>query len=171
MIAGGVCVAALAPRRVDQAKGVGSEAKRLDDLYRQFEEPEHVALPSPFDRIPQRVGLELMVRWKRPCQDMFDFMACAHPSALIQLVLSGALSPADLTFAAESVGAIKTGAARLALMALTHHRSAIVREGAVLGLGHLLSAGVAHASDIESVLKSDTSEAVRASAQDVLAGF
>jgi hypothetical protein len=72
------------------------------------------------------------------CEAMFEYLAMHEPEALIEQLASGALEPSALTFAAEWAGRTGSPAATAALVALLEHPSALVREGAVYGLQHLL---------------------------------
>jgi HEAT repeat protein len=87
------------------------------------------------------------------------------PSTLI--VDMSTMPPHDLTFAAERLGAYADRRVRLPLVRLLRHESAVVREGAVLGLyHHATSAHVARALAI--VARADPSPAVRGTAVDAL---
>lgn len=79
------------------------------------------------------------------------------------------LSPAELTFVAERIGAeFGSDAIPLLLMLLQHHRP-VVREGAVLGLAHHVEEPRVHEA-LARVARFDTSNAVREVAQDALEG-
>lgn len=67
-----------------------------------------------------------------PCRNSFKALAKEDPDKLIRWVSSGLLEPCDLTFAAEELGNIDSSLP--ALIHLLSHESAVVREGALMGL-------------------------------------
>ncbi len=72
--------------------------------------------------------------------DLQDFILIAEtfPQELATLARSGELTPAQLTFCAEAIGRVGDAALALALLDdLASHPSALVREGAIYGLGTL----------------------------------
>ena len=77
--------------------------------------------------------------WQEPCEAMFEYLATHEPDVLIEQLTSGALEPSALTFAAEWAGRSGGPGATEVLLALLEHPSALVREGAVYGLQHMLT--------------------------------
>jgi hypothetical protein len=67
-----------------------------------------------------------------PCENSFDTLAKEDPDKLICWVNSGLLEPADLTFAAETIGQLYSSLPTL--VKLLTHDSPVVREGAIIGL-------------------------------------
>jgi HEAT repeat protein len=106
--------------------------------------------------------------WERPCEQMFKVLLQSAPSALVQLLEEGVLAPADLTYAAEAAGQIRTTEAVFALLNTLGHPSALVREGAIYGLAQ-------HRDDsrvdprLQRTALHDLDVDVRAAATDVLA--
>jgi hypothetical protein len=72
-----------------------------------------------------------------PCENSFKALAKEDPDKLIRWARSGLLEPCDLTFAAEELGSIDYSLP--ALVWLLSHDSAVVREGAIVGLAFLKS--------------------------------
>lgn len=123
---------------------------------------EYIVEPLP------SVASEINVRWKQPCELMFEHLATHHPDQLVALLRSSRMSPADLTFAAEIAGSILDSAmVRPALLVLLGHANPVVREGAVYGLAnHLDEPTRQRLLDLAS---NDASRAVRTAASDLLA--
>lgn len=120
-------------------------------------------VPPPFNSLPPEIGYALLDRWQRPCEAAFEWLAQNHPKALLRLIESGSLAPADLTFAAEIAGTLaEQPAARAALLPLLDHDDAIVREGAVYGLASCLDDSVRERLKVAS--GKDRSRAVREAA-------
>lgn len=121
---------------------------------------------GPFGALPPEVRERL--RWSRPCEAAFRFLAQNAPAGLLLLIERGEMAPSDLTFAAEIAGSMEwTDALGQLLFSLLRHGSPVVREGAVLGLsGHLDRAEVRTA--VEAVRRSDPISAVREAAASVL---
>ena len=98
-------------------------------------EQERYALPIPVALVAVVSEHEdLPLRWSKPCVAMFEYLAETDPARLIRLIDGGALSPADLTFAAEVAGKLPAELAVASLLRLLTHVSPVVREGAVYGL-------------------------------------
>jgi HEAT repeat protein len=111
----------------------------------------------------------LATRWQEPCEGAFEYLAASHPSNLFDVISSGLLDPADLTFAAEIAGRVPDSkAVRRALLPLLSHREAVVREGAIYGL-HQHTDDVVRES-LERIAAGDASSAVRRAAVDALEG-
>jgi hypothetical protein len=95
-------------------------------------------------------------------------MAEQAPAQLVGLVKRGAAwKPADLSYAAEIIGGLRTSEATSALLDLLDHPSAVVREGAVYGLARRVLDPRAVAA-LRKVSTFDPSEAVRIAAQGAL---
>jgi HEAT repeat protein len=106
-------------------------------------------------------------QWTVPCEAMFEDMAYHSPNSLIELVRSGALSPGNLTLAAQWLGEIKTDQAKELLFELAENERPLVREGAIYGLS------IYGGADALGVIKRHATEAepsrgVRAAAGDIL---
>lgn len=84
-------------------------------------------------------GLNIIKPWAEPCRAMFDALANYSPKDLASLVRSRALHPADLTFAAETLGQTNIPDALEILkdLVLDDEVSTLVKEGALYGLYHL----------------------------------
>jgi hypothetical protein len=108
---------------------------------------------------------EGMSGWAVPSESVFKHLAEVAPEQLLALVQGTWLAVGHLTLAAEVVGGIREATAALRVLRnLLHHRSPMVREGAVLGLGRIdqdearrLLTDVAH---------NDPSPGVRRAAED-----
>jgi hypothetical protein len=73
--------------------------------------------------------------FKKPCEDMFGYMAKNQPNYLIALLTSGELKDTDLTFAAEIAGCfIDDAKVLIPLAILATSDSDLVHEGAVRGI-------------------------------------
>ena len=122
---------------------------------------------SPLNELDPAVLMEVLTRWEHPCEAMFEYLAEHHPSQLLALLRSPRLSPADLTFAAEIAGRIPSSAAvREALLPLLDHPKAVVREGAVYGLGKHLDDPVRQR--LARLAEDDQSAAVRCAAAETI---
>jgi hypothetical protein len=101
-------------------------------------------------------------------ENLFQKLAETNPDELINLVTSGRLGPADLTFAAEVIGRVLPSTGSLdVLFELLQNEAPLVREGAAYGLYHHLSQdGVRERLQILS--EKDPSPEVRAAILDVL---
>lgn len=107
--------------------------------------------------------------WLEPCEAMFEYLATHEPEVLIEQLTSGALQPSALTFAAEWAGRSGSAAATAVLLALLEHPSAVVREGAVYGLQHLLERpGVVPALRGHAAEPRERSAAVREAVHEAL---
>jgi HEAT repeat protein len=84
-------------------------------------------------------GVSIVDRWLEPCRAMFDALANHSPTDLASLVRSRTLDPADLTFAAETLGQTNVPDAIEILkdLVLDDTISPLVKEGALYGLYHL----------------------------------
>lgn len=70
-----------------------------------------------------------------PCKDMFEYLARYKPNHMIELLRSNTLKATDLSFAAEIAGIlIPDEKVLIPLAKLMIHDSALVREGARLGI-------------------------------------
>jgi HEAT repeat protein len=75
--------------------------------------------------------------------------------------------PARLTYAAEVAGRERSPGAQEALLALTHHTAAVVREGAIMGLGGYTDEAVV--ARMREMASGDPSPGVRGVAECLLA--
>jgi HEAT repeat protein len=105
-------------------------------------------------------------------QEAFEHEATDHPLRFVERVRSGEISePAALTFAAEALSRVTpTSLAVAALLPLLAHREAIVREGAIYGIGPHLEASAAARDALRGMLE-DPSPGVRAAVRDALQGL
>ena len=70
-----------------------------------------------------------------PCEDMFEYLAQYKPNHLMELLRVMTLKETDLTYAAEIAGRyIRDEKVLIPLAKLMIHDSALVREGARLGI-------------------------------------
>lgn len=99
----------------------------------------------------------------------FTDLAHNNPQALYELLGSGTLSSADLTFAAEAAGELIVLGERVRdiLVALLYHADAVVREGVLYGLA-MGSISHEHRERIAKLAESDPSPGVRQAASEVL---
>ncbi len=99
---------------------------------------------------------------------VFNALAESAPIELINLVRADVLEPHDLTYAAEALGRI-ADEKKVApiLLRLLSHASAVVREGAVYGLGMHLSKKVV--KKLQKVHRGEPSPGVRQAIEEVLA--
>jgi len=131
------------------------------------------ALGTEWDTSPSTSASSSSIRprmfWLEPCEAMFEYLATHEPEALIEQLTSGALEPSALTFAAEWAGRTGSPAATAVLVALLEHPSALVREGAVYGLQHLLAGpGVVAALRAHATEARERSAAVREAVREAL---
>jgi len=126
-----------------------------------------VPVDDPFSVLPENVRAELKSRWRRPCEDLFSYLAERHPDTLLLLIEKGDMAPADLTYAAELAGRIV--GSQGVLLRLLADGSPVVREGAIYGLAERLAGGVSGVREkLLRVASRDPSPAVRAAAAAVL---
>lgn len=104
--------------------------------------------------------------WKGP---KFTELAKDDPKRLVALLTSNTLAFHDLTFAAEAAGRTGLPEAQDALLQLLTHTSAVVREGAVYGLGYFLGdSGSWTRQRLAFIAKFDPHPEVRAAALETL---
>lgn len=97
----------------------------------------------------------------------FVHLARHDPARLADLLQVGVLPPEDLTFAAEMAGNIQDSELiRPALLRLLEHSSAVVREGAILGLDRHLDDRTRER--LRELAMTDPSPGVRVTARDAL---
>jgi hypothetical protein len=100
-------------------------------------------------------------------QESLHALGHSDPDALVALVESGTLDNVELTFAAESLGQVKTPRSTALLGRLLDHEDAVVREGALYGLSaHELSEWLY--LKIARMVTNDPSPAIREVAKDCL---
>ena len=145
----------------------GEGARALKDLEPHVCGHSPVTYPPPYDTLGPQLGARIFHRWSRPCEAMFEYLAENYPTALVQLVQDGALRYTDLTFAAEIVGRLDDSpVVRKTLEPLLSHREAVVREGAIYGLGNHLNDDSRNL--LRFLFRQDNSPAVRSAAADAL---
>ena len=99
----------------------------------------------------------------------YDALAQSNPAELASIIDARSMPDAALTFAAEAMGnARDSEMARAALITLLRHPSAVVREGAILGIQRHLDAA---SRLLLSELLDDASPAVRVTARDAIEDF
>lgn len=109
----------------------------------------------------------LLKKWGGYCQAMFRDLLEAAPKELAELVGSNKVRVSRLTYAAEILGDAKDSAlVKAALLPLLGHASAIVREGAIIGLASHMDDDVRAA--LARVAQADGSETIRLSASETL---
>lgn len=126
------------------------------------------AVPSSWSTSPS-FGQGSNTTWESPCEAMFEYLA--HHDAGRLLAMVTALTPAQLTHAAEWIGRSRDPRAWTVLASMLRHPSALVREGAIIGLEALGTLALQHAKPllIERALEdSEQSPGVRAAAMDAL---
>lgn len=106
---------------------------------------------------------------REPTEAELRALAAQNPAQLIRLLRERRLSVAGLTNAAEIAGALPTKEVAPILLELLAHPSAVVREGAVLGLGRHVDDDAVRAK-LHTIAESDASSGVRATARDMLDG-
>lgn len=110
----------------------------------------------------------------RTCEAKLLQLAQERPGVLIGLIETNALSPSDLTFAAEIVGSIEDSPAVVPLLIrLLRHESPVVREGALYGLVHHAARVPSLRQSIRRAIESlarggETSPGVRAASREAL---
>ncbi len=102
------------------------------------------------------------------CEALFERLATKDPARLFALVVSGTLKVPDLTFAAEWLGQCDASLAVPALLLLLSHESAVVREGAIYGLGNHVDVGEVRGM-LDRLVSTDASQAVRLAALEAIA--
>lgn len=103
----------------------------------------------------------------RPCERLFERLAVEDHDRLVGYLAPDLLPPHLLTFAAEHAGSMPASVAVRPLLALLDHESAVVREGAAMGLScHAGDSSVRRALIIVS--ESDPSPGVRERAQEAI---
>lgn len=156
-------VVALKPREIDDTPKPHAPCKTCghnacQGLCHQYDEGHSIW--------EEYVPEDVLLKWKRPCEEMFVYLAEHSPEDL--LVLSYWLMPSQLTFAAEYLGLCKTTVGVEArLIYLLEHSSPMVREGALIGLD-LLDADCRNWKTIENIRDNDSSPAVRSIAAEIL---
>lgn len=118
------------------------------------------------DEQPPMQDAEKELPWQKPCVAMFEYLAEADPSRLIRMIDGGTLPPEDLTFAVEIAGRLLEDIAVPSLLKMLIHESAVVREGAIYGLGHHRSERID--SRLREISESDPSLGVRDAAAATL---
>ncbi|MEI9947459.1 MAG: HEAT repeat domain-containing protein [Pseudomonadota bacterium] len=114
------------------------------------------------------VPAKFIRNFSAPCEQMFCALADGAPSALARLISSGILDNADLSLAAEALGrAASRDIVYQALLPLLRHTSAIVREGAIYGIGARRLTDDAKAA-LSRVANKDPSPGVRAAATEAM---
>lgn len=139
---------------LDEWDPVPDQAQRQKD--KQLEEIEELT------RMTEEFGG--YCRWSKPCEAAFEYLVETDPASLLKLISSGRLSASELTFAAEIAGRIPQS--RDILIKLLAHKDAVVREGAVYGLGLLGNAN----EELQVCAQRDESPAVRQAATSQLVG-
>ncbi len=105
--------------------------------------------------------------WPEPSESLFRDYARDFPFLLAAWIMSGALNPGDLTFAAEIAGSIETELLAVAtLLPLLEHESSLVREGAIYGLSEHLNEQVRSA--LTERLAVEESPGVRGAIEEAL---
>lgn len=101
------------------------------------------------------------------CEALFEQLAAEAPGELLALVRFGGLRPGKLTFALEALGATGLPEGMATLIENMRHRSALVREGAILGaLRSPLAAALR--PTLERLAHLDPSPAVRERAESAI---
>lgn len=108
--------------------------------------------------------------WNTPCEALFCYLASQFPDDLAALVRSETLQSQELTLALEFLGRIHDSTlVRPLLIQYLGHDEAVVREGAILGIGPHMTCLLVPI--LETMSRDDVSEAVRAAALDVLEDY
>lgn len=124
-------------------------------------------VPPPFHVLERRFGRLLADRWGVPCEGAFEHLLAIAPGQLAILIELGGLRHTDLTFAAEVFGGhVDSELVRRTLLPLLRHEEAVVREGALYGLGNHLDA--ASRLEVQRVIEADASPGVRQAAKELL---
>jgi len=128
----------------------------------------------PFNRVTTAGGSadgateRLLREFGGYCEELFAQLAAEAPTELVDLVRYAALRPADLTFAAEALGAAPAHeSVPLLIELLSTHPSALVREGAIYGL--LKASATSGRPLLERLTLLDPSAAIRETAASALA--
>ena len=125
---------------------------------------------NPIEILPKYVRAKLPVQI--PCEATFEYLAENYPYWLIVLIQSKSLNDAELTFAAEAVGSVNKSPYLiiLTLLPLLHHRSAVVREGAIYGIVKDVSVldDAKIKAELEYLSTEDSSPGVRTAAKVAL---
>ena len=106
--------------------------------------------------------------------DPFRQWAKDEPDRLLAYLRDPESPPTRLTFAAEVAGdSLQTPEVRDALLALTRHDKAVVREGAIIGLGNLDCECPPEVTvdRVRAMAKFDVSPGVRSAAEGYLDQF
>ena len=113
-------------------------------------------------------SLELFNKWNQKiCRGFAKDLAEQCPDILVAWIDMGFIPDSTMTFAAEYLGTdVDSETIRHTLIPLLDHQSAVVREGAILGLSR-------HRNDevnalLQQIAKTDASPAVREVAEDFL---
>jgi hypothetical protein len=102
------------------------------------------------------------------CENLFIQLAAERPKALVRLIQSNVLSPAQLTFAAEHLGKAAASISVPVLLELLHHESPLVREGALYGLSkHCKNKDVQDA--LQKCVQTDVSQSIKDISEELLA--
>jgi hypothetical protein len=125
-------------------------------------------LVEPAVAFTANTGQVIALAPEPPSYVAFQRLASEDPEALLAWIEEGTLSPADLTFAAEIAGrTLEAERVVPTLVRLLAHEDAVVREGAVIGLGcHLDTPGVR--ARLERITTEDPSPGVRDTASDLI---
>jgi hypothetical protein len=108
-----------------------------------------------------------IAKWKKPCEDMFEFLADSYPESLAKIIEEESLPAEDLTFAAEYMGkCTDINLVKKVLFPLLSHEDAVVREGAIYGLTNHLDSVVKF--KLFNISKNDKSKAVREAASNII---
>ena len=152
--------------KCDSAPGLGSISEFLLRKSREATPRKTHPLPPPFDLLEPVVAQTVFARWGKLCEALFEYLAAEHPDQLLAL-LSMRIAATDLTFAAEIAGGIDDSAkVRPALLVLFRHHDAVVREGAIYGISRHIDDTVKF--ELQRLVRSDPSAAVRSAASDLL---
>lgn len=105
----------------------------------------------------------------KPTIETLEWLSKFAPQTLLEWIQDGTLSNADMTFAVEYTGNCLQHEGMLdAVVALLDHESSLVRESALIALARLEQWPRAVVDKILIVACSDTSNAVRATADDII---
>ena len=108
-------------------------------------------------------------------EEVFEKVARIEPETLVKWIDAGEIPPASLIFAAEILGKWCTlHIAMPKLLELSHHRSSLVREGAVHGMKYHLGIHASFYGEISrlrEMAENDVSSGVRQAAKEALEEF
>lgn len=123
----------------------------------------HVVGPpsAPPPRMRARTTTQMIPRAE------LEELARSQPAKLLELIRGGTLAAATLTYAAEFAGRIRAPGVVPALLTLLDHPSAVVREGAIYGLGRQ-DLDAAARERLYAVALRDPNADIREAAEDVL---